>query len=70
MAVNVLRHFASHRPQQQNNDSLYVKHRRWCNTQMHNEVFGHKQITLLRMFIIWQLVSTSSVVLSSCKITL
>ena len=47
----LLRHFASQRPQRQNNDSLYMKHRCWCNTQMHNEVFSHTQLTLLQMFL-------------------
>jgi len=37
---------------------------------MHNEVFSHTQLTLLRMFIIWQLVSAFSVVLYSCTMAL
>ena len=57
LVPSLLRHLASHRPQQQNTDILYIKHRRWCITQIHNEVFSHTQITLLRMLIILQLVS-------------
>lgn len=62
LVPSLLRHLASYRPQQQNTDSLYTKHRRWCIIQMHNEVFSHTHLILLRMFIIWQLVSTSSVI--------
>jgi hypothetical protein len=41
------------------NLTFTLKHPRWCNTQTHNNVFSHTPLTLLRMFIIWQIVSTS-----------
>jgi hypothetical protein len=34
---------------------------RCYNTQMYQRVFSHTQLTLLRMFVIWQLVCISSV---------
>jgi len=42
---------------------LYVKHPCWCNTQINNVVFTHKQLALSLIFIIWQQVSTSSKVM-------
>jgi hypothetical protein len=41
--------------------NLYMKRPRCFNTHMYSDVFSHTQLTLLRMFIIWQLVSISSV---------
>ena len=32
-----------------------MKHPRWCNAQMHIEVFRHTQIARLRKFIVCQL---------------
>jgi len=58
LVPSLLRHLASHCHGQQNTDSLYVKHRRWFITQTHKDVFSHTPLTLLRLFVIWQLVST------------
>jgi len=38
-----------------------MKHPRWFNNQMFNDVYNHTQLTLSRMFIVWQPVSTSSI---------
>jgi hypothetical protein len=41
---------------------LCMNHPHWCYPQMCYEVFSHTQLRVLRMFIIWQPVSTSSIV--------
>jgi len=38
-----------------------MKHPRWYNPQMYVDVFSRTQLTLLCMFLVWQLVATSSI---------
>lgn len=44
-----------------NYSQIYTKHPHWCNTQMYNNGLNHQQLTLLWMFITWQLDMTSSI---------
>ena len=38
-----------------------MNHPHWCDPQMYVDVFSRIQLTLLRMFLVWQLVATSSI---------
>jgi len=38
-----------------------MKHPHWYNLQIYADVFSRIQLTLLRMFLVWQLVATSSI---------
>jgi len=38
-----------------------MKHPRWRKAQMYIDVFNHRQLIILRLFVIWQLASDFSI---------